>query len=73
MKLTIVKTYRVNISTEVEVPDEDFEAGLDYSDLVEAAEDELALDENVTEDDVSGTSISVLDEDGEELYADEDY
>lgn len=73
MKLTVVKTYRVNISTEVEVPDEDLAAGLDFSDLVEKAEDELELGEGFTAGDVSGTSISVLDEDGNELYADEDY
>lgn len=71
MKLTIVKTYHVNISTEVEVPDEDYEAGLDYEELVEKSEDELELPENISEADVSeDTSVSVLNEEGEELFFD---
>lgn len=71
MKLTIVKTYHVNISTEVEVPDEDYEAGLDYEELVEKSEDELELPENISEADVSeDTSVSVLDEDGDEVFFD---
>lgn len=71
MKLTIVKTYHVNISTEVEVPDEDYEAGLDYEELVEKSEDELELPENISEADVSeDTSVSVLDEEGDEVFFD---
>lgn len=71
MKLTIVKTYHVNISTEVEVPDEDYEAGLDYEELVEKSEDELELPENLSEADVSDdTSVSVLDEEGDEVFFD---
>lgn len=71
MKLTIVKTYHVNISTEVEVPDEDYEAGLDYEELVEKSEDELELPENISEADVSeDTSVSVLNEEGDEVFFD---
>lgn len=71
MKLTIVKTYHVNISTEVEVPDEDYEAGLDYEELVEKSEDELELPENISEASVSeDTSVSVLDEEGDEVFFD---
>lgn len=71
MKLTIVKTYHVNMSTEVEVPDEDYKAGLDYEELVEKSEDELELPENLSEADVSDdTSVSVLDEEGDEVFFD---
>lgn len=66
MKLTIVKTYHVSVQTEVEVPDDDYNAGLDFDDLAEKCEGEF----NVTRDDLDGASesISVLDENGKEVY-----